>query len=164
MVTKRKDIVESAPHATRELSLADEMDRVFDTLFHRGWMRPFGEMFPDWPLFGRGEFELKMPKVDVIDREKEILVRAELPGVEKQGLEVNLSGQLLTIKGESRREEKETEGEYFRSEISRGSFRRSIRLPEEVDEKGVKAEFKDGLLEVRLPKTHEVERHQIPVE
>ena len=164
MITKRKDIVETTPRTARDLSLVDEMDRVFDTLFHRGWMRPFAEMFPEWPLFGRGELDLQMPKVDVIDREKEILVRAELPGVEKKDLNVNLSGQLLTIKGETHREENETEGEYFRSEISRGELKRTIRLPEEVDEKGVKAEFKDGLLEVVLPKTHKVEHHQIRVE
>ena len=164
MVTKRKDIIERVPRTTGELSPFEEMDRAFDTLFHRGWMRPFHEMFPEWPVFGHREFELQMPRVDVIDREKEILVRAELPGVEKKDLEVNLSGQLLTIKGESHREEKESEGEFFRSEISRGAFRRTIRLPEEVEEKGVKAEFKDGMLEVRMPKAHKVERHQIPVE
>ena len=113
---------------------------------------------------GRREFELQMPRVDVIDREQEILVRVELPGVEKKDLEVNLSGQILTIKGKSHREEKEHEGEYFRSEISRGAFQRTMRLPEEVEEKGIKAGFKDGMLEVRLPKAHKVERHQIRVE
>ena len=164
MTTKRKDLIERVPHTRGELTLFDEMDRAFDSLFHRGWMRPFQEMFPEWPLFGHRELELQMPRIDVIDREKEILVRAELPGVEKKDLEVNLSGELLTIKGESHREEKEGEGEYFRSEISRGTFRRTIRLPEEVDEKGVKAEFKDGMLEVHMPKTHRVERHQIRVE
>ena len=164
MTTKRKDLVEKVPHVTRDLSVFDEMDRLFDTMFHRGWMRPFHELFPEWPLFGHRELELQMPRIDVIDREQEILVRAELPGIEKKDLQVNLSGQMLTIEGESRAEEKESEGEYFRSEIRRGAFKRAIRLPDEVNEKEIKAEFKDGMLEVRMPKLHKVQRHQIRVE
>jgi len=164
MTTKRKEMAETVPNVTRDLSVFDDMDRLFDTVLHRGWMRPFHELFPEWPLFGQRDFELQAPRVDVIDREQEVLVRAELPGVEKKDLEVHLSGQILTIAGESRHEEKESEGEYFRSEIRRGSFKRTIRLPDEVDEKEIKAEFKDGILEVRLPKLHKVQRHQIPVE
>ncbi len=164
MTTKRREIVETTPQVTRDLSVFDDMDRLFDTVLHRGWMRPFHEMFPEWPLFGQREVELQLPRVDVIDREQEILVRAELPGVEKKDLEVNLTGQTLTIEGKTGHEEEETKGEYFRSEIRRGAFKRTIRLPDAVAEKKIKAEFKDGMLEVRMPKLHKAQHHQIPVE
>lgn len=161
MTTKRKELMEAVPR--RELHLVDEMDRLFDTLFHRGWLRPFRESWPEWA--GLGEtFEMTAPRVDVINREEEILVRAEVPGVEKKDLEVDLSGQMLTIRGERRREEKKEEGEYFRSEIARGSFSRTLRLPEEVDFEKARAEFAEGMLEIHLPKTHKTERRRIAVE
>jgi HSP20 family protein len=161
MATKRKEMVEVVPH--RELSLFDEMDRMFDTMLHRGWLRPLHEL---WPEFGRLEetMELRAPRVDVIDRDEEILVRAEVPGVEKKDLKVDLSGQLLIIEGERRHEEKKEEGEYFRAEIARGAFTRTIRLPEDVELEKAKAEFKDGILEIHLPKTHKTERRRITVE
>jgi HSP20 family protein len=160
MTTKRKELTEVVPR--RELSLLDAMDHAFDGLFHRGWLRPFRETWPDWPRLEE-TFDFGTPRVDVLDREEEILVRAEVPGVEKKDLQVDLSGQLLTIHGERRREEKEEKGEYFRSEIARGLFSRTIRLPEEVALDKVAAEFKDGILEVHLPKTHRTERRRIEV-
>lgn len=161
MTSKRKELMEAVPR--RELHLFDEMDRLFDALFHRGWLRPFRESWPEWA--GLGEtFEMTAPRVDLIDREDELLVRAEVPGVEKKDLEVDLSGQMLTIRGERRREEKKEEGEYFRSEIARGSFSRTLRLPEEVDFEKARAEFADGMLEIHLPKTHKTERRRITLE
>ena len=160
MKTKRKELMEAVPR--RELDLFDEMDRAFDTLFHRGWLRPFRDLWPEWGRFEE-RMEFMTPRVDVIDRDEEILVRAEVPGVEKEDLHVDLTGQLLTLRGERRREEKEEEGEYFRAEISRGRFSRAIRVPEGVDFEKAKAEFKDGILEVHLPKTHKTERRHIEV-
>jgi len=161
MTSKRKELAEAVPR--RELHLFDEMDRLFDTLFHRGWLRPIRESWPEWAGFGEA-FEMTAPRVDLIDREEEILVRAEVPGVEKKDLEVDLSGQMLTIRGERRREEKKDEGEYFRSEIAHGRFTRTLRLPEEVDFEKARAEFADGMLEIHLPKTHKTERRRITVE
>jgi len=160
MTTKRKEMMQAVPR--RELDVFDEMDRMFDTLLHRGWLRPFRELWPEW---GRMEerMEFLTPRVDVIDREDEILVRAEVPGVEKKDLQVDLTGQLLTIRGERRHEEKEEKGEFFRAEIESGSFSRTIRVPEDVDFEKAKAEFKDGMLEIRLPKTHKTERRHIEV-
>jgi HSP20 family protein len=126
-------------------------------------MRPFHEMLPDWPRFGVHEFDLRMPKVDVLDREDEIVVQAELPGVEKKDLDVDLSERALTINGETGHKEEQTEGEYYQSEITRGRFSRTIRLPEDVDVARTKAEFKDGVLEIHLPKTHKVERQKIEI-
>jgi HSP20 family protein len=161
MTGKRKEIAEVVPR--RELGLFDEMDRMFDKMFHRGWLRPFHELWPEWARLEE-TMELRAPRVDLIDRDEEILVRAEVPGVEKKDLNVDLSGQLLTIHGERRHEEKAEEGEYFRAEIARGAFTRTIRLPEDVELETAKAEFKDGILEIHLPKTHKTERRRIAVE
>jgi HSP20 family protein len=160
MTTKRNELVEAVPR--RELSLLDEMDRAFDSLFHRGWLRPFREAWPDLARFEE-TFGIGAPRIDVLDRDEEILVRAEVPGVDRKDLQVELSGQMLTIHGERRREEKEEKGEYFRSEIAHGMFSRTIRLPEEVALDKAAAEFKDGILEVHLPKTHKTERRRIEV-
>jgi HSP20 family protein len=103
------------------------------------------------------------PRIDVLDREGEVLVRAEVPGVDKEGLKVELAGQMLTIGGERHQEEKEEKGDYFRSEIAHGSFSRTIRLPEDVSLDKVTAEFKDGMLEVHLPKTEPTEHRRIDV-
>lgn len=163
MKTKTSEIVKEAPRKVQELSPWEDMERVFDSMFHRGWLRPFHELFPEWRLTDR-DFDLRMPKVDILDNEEEILVRAELPGVDKKDLDVNLSGQMLTIKAETKQEEKEEKGEYFRSEITRGSFRRTLQLPAEVDETGVKAMFNNGMLEVHLPKTRKSTKQKITVE
>ena len=163
MTTKRKEILKTTPRTRSNLTPFDEMDRLFDTMFNRRWLQPFHEMFPHWPFYGEQGFDMRMPRVDVLDREDEILVRAELPGVEKKDLDVSLSRQTLTIKGETSHREEEQKDEYYRSEITEGKFDRTIRLPDEVDDKHAKADFKDGMLEVHLPKTHKVERHKIDV-
>jgi HSP20 family protein len=160
MKTKRSELVEAVPR--HEIDIVDEMDRIFDTMFHRGWLRPFRQVWPEWARFEE-TFELGTPRVDVIDRDEEILVRAEVPGVDKKELEVELTGRQLCIKGERRREEKKEEGELVRSEIAHGAFSRTIRLPEDADFDQAKADFKDGILEIRLPKTHKTERRHIEV-
>jgi len=162
MKTKSNEMVEKRPTVESGLTPWDEMDRAFDTLMHRGWFRPFHEMFPGWT--SERDFDFRMPKVDMVDNEEEVLVRAELPGVDKKDLDVNISGRMLTIKGETKREEKEQKGEYYRSEISRASFSRTLQLPAEVDEKAVKASFTNGMLEVHLPKTQKLEKQKITVE
>ena len=96
--------------------------------------------------------EFAIPHLDLIEREKEILVRGEIPGVDKKDLKLDLTGDLLTIAGERRLEEATEEGEVHRAEIARGAFTRSIRLPVPVDPERVDAEFRDGLLESISPR------------
>mgnify|MGYP003574131752 FL=1 len=164
MTTKRKEILKATPRTRSDLAPFEEMDRLFDTMFNRRWLQPFHEMFPRWPFYGEQEFDMRMPRIDVLDRENEILVRAELPGVDKKDLDVSLTGQTLVIKGETSHREEEQKDEYYRTEITEGKFGRTIRLPDEVDGKHVKADFKDGMLEVHLPRTRKVERQKIDVE
>jgi len=160
MKTKRTELTETLPR--REVGLFDEMERVFDTMMPRAWLHPFRELWPEWARL-EPAFDM-IPRVDLINREAEILVRAEVPGVDKKDLEVDLAGQLLTLRGERRLEETEEKGAFFRAEIARGGFSRTIRLPEEVDFTEAKAEFKDGVLEIHLPKTHKTEHRRIEVQ
>jgi HSP20 family protein len=134
---------------------------MFDALVSRGWMQPFG-----WgrPRLGEmAHFDYAFPRFDVIDRDKEIIVKAELPGVKKDDLEITLIDNILTIKGETLSEEKEEEGEFFRSEITRGKFSRSITLPSDVDVDKATTMFKGGLLTLKLPKLAVSKRRRIAV-
>jgi HSP20 family protein len=160
MKTKTRDIVEATPR--RELSLIDDMDRMFESFLNRGWLRPFREMWPEWARFEEG-LDLRTPRVDVINRDEEVLVRAELPGVKREDLTVELTGDLLTIRGEQRHEERKEEGDLVRTEIARGAFSRTMTLPAGLDGEHVKAELKEGVLEVHLPKLEKTERRRIEV-
>jgi len=148
--------------ALRPLHPFEEMDRVFERLFPRGWMFPYAWERPLLAELGLTH-EGKMPRIDVIDRDVEILVRAEAPGAKKDDLEVAITGNTVTIKGQTSHEEKEEKGEYFRCEISRGAFSRTVSLPAEVDAEKAVAEFKDGVLEVRLPKIEHAKRRVLKV-
>ena len=160
MTTKRREMTEAVPR--RDVDVFDEMDRMFDTMLHRGWMPPFRDLWPEWSFLGE-RLDVAAPQVDLIERDEELLVRAELPGVDKKDLKIDLSGDLLTIRGERRKEEKTEEGEVYRAEIARGTFSRGLRLPQPVDLEKAKAELKDGVLEVRLPKTQRTERRRIEI-
>lgn len=160
-----KEIEVSRP--TRALSPFEEMDRMFDRWFENffplGWMRPFRMERPSWGELA-APFEGRMPKVDVIDRDDEVVVRAEVPGIEKDELDVSVSDNAVTIKGETKREAKEEKGNYYRCEISRGAFTRTIALPDYVDTDGAKAKFKDGMLELTLPKVEKAKRRSIKID
>ncbi len=142
------------------MSPFEEMEQMFERMFPRGWMRPLS-----WarPLWGDLTGELT-PRADVVDRDDEILVRAELPGVDKKDLDVSMTENSVTIKGCTRREEKEEKGEYCRCEIMHGAFTRTIALPAEVDDARAKAVFKDGLLELTIPKREKAKRHSIAIQ
>ena len=147
----------------RGLSLFDDMDRFMNDMFRRGWMRP---SLWDWPeLAPMGEaFEGRWPRVDVIDRDEEILVNVEVPGVNKEDLDVSLGDDNVTIRATSKRESKEEKGHYFRCEIARGEFSRTIPLPAPVDGAKAKASFKDGVLRLTLPKAQGAARRSIKIE
>jgi HSP20 family protein len=124
-------------------ALQREMDNVFDNFFRNFDLMPLGRGE------GLGAF---YPSVDVKDGEKEIVVKAELPGMEEKDVEVSLSDDALTIRGE-KKEEKENKGkDYWHKETSYGSFSRVIPLPEGLDTEKADARFKNGVLTIALPK------------
>lgn len=140
----------------------EEMERLFDNYFSRGWMHPF---HMDWPSLPKMRaFEGKTPSVDVIDRDNEVFIKAELPGVDKKDLDISVTNNTVTIKGTTSHEEKEEKGDYYHCEISQGSYSRTLSLPAEVDEENTKAKFKDGVLELTLPKLKKSSRHTVKVE
>jgi HSP20 family protein len=150
-----------------EAGLFDDMDRAFDALMSRGlmnpgWLRPFRELWPDWAAL-HSDVEVRLPRVDLIDREAELLVRAELPGIDKKDLELELNGDMLTIHGERRHEEKTEKENFYHAEIARGSFSRTLRLPTDVMADQVQASFDKGVLEVHLPKKETTETQKIEV-
>ena len=135
-----------------------DMERVMEDFFGRR-MRPwFAERWPRTP-----EMELTAPAVDLYEEKDDIVVKAELPGMEKDNIEVNLADHTLTIKGEKKKEEEVKKENYYRSERFHGSFLRTLELPKDVHGDKVKASFKDGILEVRLPKTEEAKRKEVKV-
>jgi HSP20 family protein len=145
----------------RVLSPFDEFERFFDQLAPRGWLSPLRWERPLMPDLSA--LEARLPKLDVIDRDDEVIVKAEIPGVKKEDLHVSLTGNMMTIKGETKTEEKEEKGDYYRCEISRGSFARSVMLPAEVDDSKAKAEMKDGVLEITLPKLEQAKKRDIKI-
>jgi len=104
-----------------------------------------------------------IPTVDISETEGEYLIKAELPEVKKEDVKVTVEDGVLTLQGERRQEKEEKGRKYHRVERSYGSFVRSFTLPESVDESGVKAEFKDGVLNLHLPKTEKVKPKAIEV-
>lgn len=127
-------------------TLHQEIDHVFNQ-FAGGRRKPFGQL-----TAGNGKLS---PRVNLSETDKEIDVTVELPGVEEKEIDVNLTDDILTIKGEKKIEAEESEGDYKIIERSYGSFERSMRLPCEVNSDKVEATFKNGVLTVKLPKSPE---------
>jgi HSP20 family protein len=149
--------------STRALSPFEEMDQLFERFFPRGWLQPLRREWPTWGEFA-APFEGRLPRVDVIDRDEEVVVRAEVPGVDKKNLEVSVTDNAVTIKGTTSTEEEKEEGDYYRREISRGTFSRTVMLPSEVNGEKAKSSFKEGTLELVFPKVEKSRRHKIKVE
>jgi len=164
-VTVKKAVTPPAPAEPSEPAFAhelarlrDDIDRTFERFF-RGW--------PEWPRLPRlfepdmfremwepmalPRFELR-PRVDVSENEKAYEISAELPGIDEKDVNVTLSDDMLTIKGEKKSEREEKKKDYHRLERRFGSFQRTFPLPDDVDVDKIGASFKKGVLSVTLPK------------
>lgn len=139
------------------------MERLFDDFVRRPWASPWFSMdFPRRLRFWE-EQEFKTPAVEMYEEKDDLVVKAELPGMKKEDLEINVTENLLTIRGEKKKEEKiEEKGTYY-SERSYGSFERCIEIPRDVQTEKAQASFKDGVLEIRLPKTEEAKRKEVQI-
>lgn len=148
--------------ARRSTAIApfEEMDRMFDAFFSPRWPRLARWGWPE----AMSRMEAKMPAVDLIDRNDQLVVRAEIPGVKKEDIDISVAGNMVTLRARTQHEEQKEEGEYYRREISRGEFSRTLTLPAEVDSTKAKASFKDGVLELILPKLEPTQRRTIKVE
>jgi HSP20 family protein len=124
-----------------------------------------GRLFEDWlSLRMTGESYGWTPAIDMIDRKDEIVVRADLPGLEQKDIDVSVESGVLTIRGQRQEEREAKEEDYYCSERWVGSFARSVTLPPGVDTEKIKASFKNGVLEARIPKTQKAMGRRIEVQ
>jgi HSP20 family protein len=160
-VTKKKEPAAMALRGLAPLrAWGREMERMFEDFAFSRWPR-----FRDLELFRfPRELRLQVPSLDMYEEKDQIVVKVELPGLSKDDVEVNLTGSMLTIKGEKKREQEVKEADYYRSEREYGSIYRSVDLPAEVKTDEVKATFKDGVLEIHLPKTEEAKKKAVRVQ
>lgn len=157
---KRSSKRDVAPRYSDPFSaLRAEMDSLFDSFI--GGLPAFSGMFGS--SGGRG-FALT-PQMDVTETDKEIVVEAELPGIDEKDISLSLQDGVLTIRGEKKHEHDEEKENYRMTERRYGSFQRSVQLPETVDEDKVEATFNNGVLKVSLPKRPEAigKHRKIPI-
>ena len=151
-VQKAAPAAANAPDAWR--SFRTEMDRLFDR-FAGGWGMPsLRRMFDAEPAFQyESSFAMPSPAVDISEDDGAYKVTAELPGMAEKEIEVVVSGDTLSIKGEKRLEKEQKEKNFHLSERSYGSFQRSFYVPDGVDRDKIAADFSKGVLTVTMPKT-----------
>lgn len=143
---------------------AQSMEELFETFLPRSWMGTFDPMFGrrPWDEF-EGMRELYGLRFDMIDRDRDLAIRVELPGVKKEDVNIAIAGDYLTIEAERQFKDEEKTENFFRSELGAGKLTRTIALPVEVDPDKVIATLKEGILEITLPKVKAVKRHEIKV-
>src|SRR6056297_590143 len=129
--------------------LQNEINRLFD--------RDLLDLGSEPALFDEGF----TPAIDVSDNDDNVEIRCDLPGVKKDDIDISVSDNLLTIKGEKKDEKEEA---YYRRESWSGAFQRTVSLPDSVDPDKAKAEMKEGILHLTLPKKEEKKRTQIKVD
>jgi len=137
------------------VSLQERMNRVFDESF-RGSARPNDD---DWALGGSWA-----PAVDIYEKDGNIVLKAELPGIDAKSVDIHVENNVLTLRGERKFEEEVKKDNFHRVERAYGTFTRSFTLPTVVDTGKIKAAFKDGVLKLTLPKREESKPKQIQVE
>jgi HSP20 family protein len=138
-------------------TLHKEMDRLFEDFWkgsgrHSLMTTPWQSMLTPW---SRTEV---MPRVDETEDEKAFHIQVELPGMDKEDVDITLSSGMLMIRGEKKREDEEKGKDFYRKERSFGAFRRTLPIPAEVNEKAIEASFKKGVLYIELPKSEEARK------
>jgi HSP20 family protein len=141
--------------------------------WEREWERDMERMLGNFfsgrahPLFddrsSGSSLGMREPSVDLYEEKDQIVVKAELPGMSKDDIQVSIADNILTIKGEKKKEEEDSGKDYYRSERVYGAFIRTLPLPAEVNPEKVHAAFKNGVLEIRLPKSEEAKKKAINV-
>jgi HSP20 family protein len=132
-----------------------EIDRLFEDFGRSFWQPSRRSLFASAPLFGR---EMTAPAVDVVESEKAYEIKAEMPGMDEKNIEVKVANGNLTIKGEKLEAKEEKKQDYYLQERKFGSFERSFGIPEGVDTDKIEAVFKNGVLNVTLPKNLEAQK------
>ena len=134
------------------VGIREEMNRLFDSFFSELPERRRGLLEGEWA-----------PSVDVAETGDEIVVTVELPGVQQDDVDITVADDILTLKGEKKEEKEIKKENYHRVERSYGSFQRSISLPTGVQSEKAKAKYKDGVLQITIPKAEEAKPKQIKI-
>lgn len=120
--------------------------------------------FSDWEADHPFETGTFLPATDVVETPEEIQVKAEIPGMKPEDLDISITGDTLTLRGEKKEEKEQKEENYLQRESYYGSFRRTVPLPDYADREKVNAEYKDGVLTVHVGKTREGKEKQVKVD
>lgn len=159
----KKDLSKSSNNDTHNMMDAfNNLEHKIENMFHNLWHNPFHH--EESKEFSFPVTFNAFPKMDVIDRDKELVIKAELPGIDKEDIDVSIANNRLLVKAKSRHEEKEEKGDFIKQEIRSSEVYRSVQLPGEVDDDKVKTSFKNGLLELTIPKKEKSHRKHIKVE
>ncbi len=151
----RKELIKAEPR--RWFPPFEEMEREFANIFRR----PLSMLEPTWwPRLRTLEQEEVRPTVDIFEEGNDVVVKAELPGMKKEDIDVKVTENMITISGEKKKEEKLEKKNYYRVERAYGSFKHLYSLPSEVQTDKANAHFKDGVLEIRIPKTEEAKKKE----
>jgi HSP20 family protein len=136
--------------------LQDRIDRMFED-FSSGFGMPsaFGSSVPS--IFGDGDFAVT-PTLDMHETDNQVMLHAELPGVDEKDIDISVADDMLTISGEKKHEFERKEGDRYRSERSYGRFSRSVSLPFRIDADKVEAKFDRGVLKLTIPKPAEAQQ------
>ena len=138
------------------MTLRDAMGQLFEESMVR--RSPFGA----WP-FGRRE-EASMPAIDMYETEGDVMVKASLPGLKPEEVDITITGTALEIRGETKEETEEKRGDYFYKERSYGAFQRSLTLPVEIKADEAEATFENGVLTLKMPKAEQAKAKQIKIQ
>ena len=145
------------------LTTLNEMERWFEDALHRPFLG--FHRLPLLNLLGERRSGDFVPSIDVFEEGNELVVKAELAGIKRDDIKVEFSGNTLTLSGVKKAEEKVERKDFYRVEQSYGSFSRTLDLPEGINIDKVKASYRDGLLEIRIPRTAESRKvHSVPIE
>ena len=161
------EVKKAAPARAPDLlqSFRGEMDRLFDRFAGGFGLPAFRRMF-DLDPASRMEsaFSFSAPAVDMTEDDKAYKITAELPGLDEKDIDVTVSGDMLTLKGEKRYEKDEQDKNRYMTERAYGSFQRSFVLPDGIDREKIAADLSKGVLTITLPKTPEAQKQQKKIE
>jgi HSP20 family protein len=133
-------------------TLQDRINRIFEEAFPRSSAKEGDFALADW-----------RPAVDTYEENNNIVIKAELPGVKKENVTIDIKDNMLTLKGERTEETEVKEENYYRKERSYGKFHRAFTLPDAVDPNKIEASFKDGVLKISIPKAEEAKTKKIEI-
>jgi HSP20 family protein len=161
LIPKKVGKLPKSGHSTT-WPLTQNVEDMFEHFFNRFWMEPFNVKRPMMREF-ESPLEMRYPLVDLVDRDNELVVRAELPGVKKNEIELAITDEGLTITVDRELKEEEKTDRFYRCELAHGALERTVMFPIDVEIDKAKAQLKEGVLEIVIPKLKSVKRRVLKV-